>query len=301
MKKVCVLLSTYNGNDYFTEQIESLISQKNIDIHISIRDDGSNEQFKSILANTHKKYEDIIDIDYGENVGFASSFYKLVLNSHDDFDFYAFSDQDDVWLPDKISKCVDKIENSDVPQLCFCNSFITDSNLVIKQKCYEHNLIVSNKCFNLFRNPAQGCSMVFNKEAKRLFLQGNPKFIEYHDHWLYVICSFLGKIYYIDEPLFYYRQHGNNQVGVASSLSQNIKHKKSMLKKETHYIQKASSMMIDLFSDRLSHEELDYLSVVCNYRKSFRNKIRLLRNKEIKKYLKPVRRWFIIRVLFNKV
>lgn len=97
-KSVQVVMSTYNGEKYLKEQIDSILSQEGVDVRLYIRDDGSSDRTTDILASyqEHKN----VKIEKGNNLGFAKSF-LTALDECDEADYYAFSDQDDVW--EKIS------------------------------------------------------------------------------------------------------------------------------------------------------------------------------------------------------
>lgn len=121
-KKVVILMSTYNGEKYIEEQLESLLNQTYSDIKIFIRDDGSKDRTKEIIKQFLQKSKNIFLIE-GENIGFINSFFEL-LNISDTADYYAYCDQDDVWMEDKIERAVKFLEKSDSnkPVLYFSNS-----------------------------------------------------------------------------------------------------------------------------------------------------------------------------------
>ena len=108
MRKIQILMSVYNGEKYLETQIKSILSQdcerKNIaKVTLLIRDDGSSDNTHEILNKYSKLYPDSIRWYKGENIGVINSFFDLVEHS-DEVDYYAFSDQDDYWLPDKLSE-----------------------------------------------------------------------------------------------------------------------------------------------------------------------------------------------------
>ncbi|HFL3236591.1 TPA: glycosyltransferase, partial [Clostridioides difficile] len=115
--KVCVMLSTYNGEKYIDEQIESLLAQSQVDLHIHIRDDGSYDGTVQKVREYAKSYPDQIHVTEGENVGVIGSFFELMLQTSTVYDFYAFCDQDDVWKPYKLSRAVGRLQSrpSDIP------------------------------------------------------------------------------------------------------------------------------------------------------------------------------------------
>ena len=131
VSKVQVLLSTYNGEKYLKEQLDSLLAQDYPNIDILIRDDGSKDSTKQILTGyeNHKN----IRVIYGSNIGITASFLELLKISDPEAEFLAFCDQDDVWLKDKISRAVAALQKhpSDIP-LMYCSRLtIVDESLRI--------------------------------------------------------------------------------------------------------------------------------------------------------------------------
>ena len=107
MKKVCVLMSTYNGEKYLKEQIDSILKQKGVKVNLLVRDDGSTDNTLSLLEEYKKK--GLLDYCCGSNMKPARSFMEL-LSIAPDSDYYAFSDQDDYWEHDKLFNAVKNTE-----------------------------------------------------------------------------------------------------------------------------------------------------------------------------------------------
>ena len=133
MKTVIVLLSTYNGTKYLSEQLDSLYSQNGVDIHIIARDDGSKDNTVEILKSYQNKFGKMT-ILAEDNVGCAKSFFSLihyVCQSKDlKADYFAFCDQDDVWLPEKLKRAAEKLDTEEAERkLYFCSANFVDSNL----------------------------------------------------------------------------------------------------------------------------------------------------------------------------
>ena len=106
MKTVYVMLSSYNGEKYIAEQIDSILHQTGVSVTLAIRDDGSSDGTGEILRRYASENENV-KVAFGENVGYAKSFFELIKTSPEGFDYYALSDQDDVWTEDKLkSTCV---------------------------------------------------------------------------------------------------------------------------------------------------------------------------------------------------
>ena len=109
--RVSVLMSTYNGEKYLHEQINSILGQQGVEIHLLIRDDGSSDGTVEICKEYAKKYNQITFYQ-GENLGVGKSFLDLLKHAPD-ADYYSFADQDDVWLEDKIIRAVTMIKKAE--------------------------------------------------------------------------------------------------------------------------------------------------------------------------------------------
>lgn len=207
-KKVAILMSTYNGEKYLKEQIDSLISQTYENIEIYIRDDGSKDNTVKIVKEYKEKYKNITLIE-GKNLGFINSFFEL-LKICNDADYYAYCDQDDVWMEDKIQRAVEFLEktNKNKPALYFSNSDYYDGDMNYLATAEK------NKVYN-FRNSlvecvTQGMTMVVNNCTRKLIIQNKPENCLYHDWWTYMICSGFGEIIYDDKSLVKYRRHNKS-------------------------------------------------------------------------------------------
>ena len=106
--RVAVLMSTYNGERYLREQIDSIAAQRDVEVFLWVRDDGSCDETRALLLEFSKKPRGSIlswKVEMGDNRGFLGSFENL-LTGAEGCDFYAFSDQDDYWFPEKLTKAI---------------------------------------------------------------------------------------------------------------------------------------------------------------------------------------------------
>lgn len=223
-KQVTVLMSTYNGEQYLCQQINSILKQKNVDLRLLVRDDGSTDKTISIL----KQYQENGKLKYyqGANLGTALSFLQLVKDSPESA-YYAFSDQDDVWEEDKLSRALSQLEGQE-PQdsrpVLYAGSFkMTDQNLNVIPGGEGHyttqtfaNAIVYSCC--------TGCTMVINKALRdTLSEQDLPQNILMHDDWIHKVCLALGgKVVFDSAPKMLYRQHGDNVDGGIHTLKDKV-------------------------------------------------------------------------------
>lgn len=211
MKKILIILSTYNGSKYLDQQLQSIYMQKtDCKINLLVRDDGSEDSTLKIL-NRWSKNLDIKFIEDNDQLGAAKSFWKLI-NLVNDADYYAFVDQDDIWEPDKIDTAVKALGNNNFPQLWCSNCSLIDSDgNVIKEKMHvkrpELTVISQIVCGSI-----QGCSMIFNKATMKAVKKKSISEIPMHDIVFLTYTLAEGEVIFEERPMFKYRLHKNNVV-----------------------------------------------------------------------------------------
>ena len=268
-KEVVILMSTYNGEKYIAEQLESLLNQTYPNIKIFIRDDGSKDRTIEIIKKFQQKSKNIFLIE-GENIGFINSFFEL-LNISDKSDYYAYCDQDDVWMEDKIERAVNFLEKTDVskPALYFSNSDYYDG---------EMNFLATaekNKTYN-FRNSlvecvTQGMTMVINNKTRETIIKNRPQTCLYHDWWTYMICSGFGEIVYDDKSLVRYRRHNKSVTVEGKSKIQLFvwRVKEFLIGNSLKQIKKQLQEYEKFYSDNLTEENKKLLKLFTNERYNF--------------------------------
>lgn len=213
-----VLLSTYNGERYIDEQINSLLQQEGVNISILVRDDGSSDGTSEKIWDFHERYPDKIKIYQEQNVGVVNSFFNLIQQTSNQFNYYAFCDQDDIWNPDKLFRAISYLQeqNQEVP-LMYCSSTqMVDSKLdPIKiwplkphKELTIYNALIENVCV--------GCTIVVNSTTLDIVKNTPPDNMHnviMHDWWIYLCVSSLGKVFFDEAPSILYRQHPNNYYG----------------------------------------------------------------------------------------
>ncbi len=214
--QVAILLSTYNGEQYLKDQIDSILHQTDQDFNLYIRDDGSTDATRNILNeySTHSDRVELIQDDLG-NVGIAGSFRLLMeaVNAN----YYLFADQDDIWELNKLEILLDRAKRSphqNEPYLLFSNMSVFDENTGEKYdffKKFKINAEAIEK--GLFRGTISGCLMLFNEAAKQRALATHVNSGMLHD-WDVLMTSYLfGKIDLIDNQLIHHRMHDKNTIG----------------------------------------------------------------------------------------
>ena len=218
MKTVDILLATYNGEQFITEQIESILNQTYKNFRLLISDDCSTDNTRQIISEYVKKDKRIIVYTQKENIGVVQNFEFLMKKVENEY--FMFSDQDDIWKPEKIEKTLNKIEETGA-MLVYSDLEVVDSDLNITYESYWKlkGIYQKIKKYNSFEslylnNFVTGCTVIARKELieKALPLPKTSKYV-LHDYWISLIASQNGKIEFIEEALIKYRQHKNNKVG----------------------------------------------------------------------------------------
>ena len=235
MYTVQVLLSTYNGEAYLKEQLDSILNQKNVAVKLFVRDDGSSDGTVDILRAYAALHDNICYL-CGENCGVVASFFRLFELSDPDVDFYALSDQDDVWDEDKLSIACQKLEqmrkakspkkkknDSQIrvfatPLLYCCDAWNTDDalNPLSESMQTAGKELIPDFRNALIENIARGASIVFNQALMSYIRISMPQDIYMHDWWLYLVASCFGEVYYDSAAHYKYRQHAGNTLGAAA-------------------------------------------------------------------------------------
>lgn len=206
-KKVAVIMSTYNGEKFIKEQLDSILNQTYKNIEIIVRDDGSKDATVSIIKE-YQKNNTNIKLFEGKNVGFVKSFFKLL--SLANADYYSYADQDDVWIENKVALAVEELDKLDdsYPNMCFGNSDYYNENmnfLGYGDKNKKYSFLRA-----LFSCVGQGMTFTINNKTRDLIVNNMPESCFFHDWWTYLLCSGLGNVAYNNVTTVKYRRRKEN-------------------------------------------------------------------------------------------
>lgn len=221
MKQVLVLMTTYNGEEYLDKQISSIVNQKEVSTHLLIRDDGSTDATKAIIRSRIEFGERItlLEANKDEEHGAMVNFYKLLLHAQKEYvnkyDFFALSDQDDIWVSDKLIRMSENLINNNKPELVYANYCVidTEDNLVVEDVSAEIGLDYKNPLTLMYNNSfAWGHSIIFNPKLLETICIDDDVIMSEFSHDAYfakyaVICD---GIKYDPRVFVKYRRHGNN-------------------------------------------------------------------------------------------
>lgn len=293
MSHIAVLLATYNGAKYLPEMLASLENQTEQQFLCYIHDDGSEDDTCQIIEKRIQKHPEKYRVLQGEPQGSAKSNFLWMLKEVE-ADYYMFADQDDVWLPEKIEKSICRLKaiekEAGKPACVFTDMYVVDEKLQVLDASFLHYIGRSPQRIRLSQvltdNPAAGCTMIFNRalRQKAIQLQDVSK-IEMHDAWVFALAACFGEesVDAIEQPMVYYRQHGNNEMGAVQegAYQKIVRNGRQLLSGEFFQSKKAfirnARMLAEQLTrvDGLPQESLEFLTELSQIDK--KNKIERIR------------------------
>lgn len=288
MNKIYILVSTYNGEKFLNDQLNSLFSQNYKNFELIVRDDGSSDKTLDIL----KSY-DIELLSSNKNLGVKKSFETLLKCAYKNSDakYFMFCDQDDVWNRDKIEKTfqkmqeLEKLYGNEIPILVHTDLEVVDKKLdtlsdsMWKSEHINPKANTLNKL--LIQNTITGCSMMINKTLASKSLSISNKAIM-HDWWIGLVATTFGKIGFIEKTTMKYRQHDKNDTGTKEynykfiinklkkfsdiNIDKNIFQAKEFLEEYKEELDEKSKIMLEDFSSIKEKPYLERVSIILKYR-----------------------------------
>jgi len=213
MISVCV--ATYNGEKYIRRQLLSILDQLSEKDEVIVSDDGSSDSTWDIIKSIGDKRITLIRNATGHGV---NNNFSNALN-HAQGEYIFLSDQDDVWLPGKVNKCIAELNDA---VLVIHDAIITDYSLTPQNKTLFSELNIKEGFIpNLIRNRFTGCCMAFRREALDYILPIPSTTSFFHDNWIGLMCELKDKVKFIPYPGIYFRRHAgtNSLVAKGKSLS----------------------------------------------------------------------------------
>jgi len=225
-----ILMSTYNGERYLREQIDSILAQTDREWQLLVRDDGSKDSTPAILAEYAAAHSDKVRIlaDEHKNLGSKASFEYLLQHAPAEADYFMFADQDDVWLPEKLAltkakmQVLEALNGTHKPIVVHTDLRVVDEDLKEMHPSFwrysniRPDILDREVHYLAICNAVTGCAMLFNRAAKQVSLP----FADYaymHDQWIGIkVMAEGGIICPMPEPTLLYRQHRKNVVGAVS-------------------------------------------------------------------------------------
>ena len=297
MKGVMVLLSTYNGERFLEEQLESIVAQKGVRPSIVVRDDGSTDGTCAILDKWQDKR--LLRWYDGPNMGPARSFLSLLSNCGE-ADYYAFSDQDDYWMPEKLEAAIGKLTRyGDEPALYFSQTQLADMDLKEIDSVIIDPLLTMGEA--LVYQFIGGCTMVMNRRLRDIVNRYTPLYVTMHDVWIYEVAQAIGAHIEFDRvPYILYRQHGDNVLGQTTSQAAHWKDRTGRaVRREWHARSRLAQEVYDGYHEFMTEENIRTVRDFIDGKKHLRKRLRLLTDERYRCADAATYRYFRLAVMLN--
>lgn len=284
MNTIQVIMSTYNGEKYLKEQLDSILGQKGVEIRLFVRDDGSTDRTLAILREYAQKYVGLTYVQ-GENCGAKQSFFEAMKMVQGEVEYYALADQDDVWLPEKMEKAVEQMAllDKEKPILYCTKTILADeklNELSMQMKEIEKipsfgNALVENIC--------TGCTAVMNQVLFERIKEHIPSYTVMHDWWLYLTASYFGDVIYDENSYILYRQHGGNVLGSRNTYWKELLNRLKNFKNHRGQVRRQAWAFYESYGRELKENKKagKLLFLLLKAKKNWKYKWQLIRTPEI--------------------
>ncbi|MBR6113873.1 MAG: glycosyltransferase [Oscillospiraceae bacterium] len=277
-----MLLSTWNGERYLGELLESVYAQRGVHVRLWARDDGSADGTREILRREAAAGR--LDWYAGDNLGPAGSFLELMRTAPHSR-WYAFCDQDDVWLPDKLERALGFLRGTDGDRpALYCGApILTDASLRPLPDVPRAREQITTFGAALIAGNASGCTMVFNRRLLALVSASTPAYVTMHDDWVHKVCLLFGGEFFFDEnvPLLY-RQHGGNCVGTPSSDLEKLRRHLTSLRSRDCTRSRTAASLYECYADAMTPEQRSMTERAMRCRDSLTAMLRLACDRRIR-------------------
>lgn len=302
-KRVAVLMSTYNGEAYLFEQINSILNQTYQNIHLFIRDDGSTDNTVSIIQKFIGNPK-ISFIQGGDNLGYKNSFLmllKTVVDLKKNYQYFSFSDQDDIWMKDKILVSIKELEKDDF-KYCIYFSGLTfvDENLnFLKNK--DESKTITTFGGEMVRHSVSGATTILSRPLAELAVKFDEvyKLPGGHDAFIFRLNSAIGGNFIKDSRSFIkFRRHSDNVSSATKGFCYRIS---CELKTDEQIVYSTAKLIKEKYYNYVTNDNKVLLNQLLKYDTSLFSKVKLIRNKKFRREHVIMNIIFFFRVLMNRV
>ena len=287
---VAVLMSTYNGEKYIKEQLDSIFNQKEVQVTLYVRDDGSTDRTLDIVQS----YSNTVLLPFDH-----------VMSLPTQYDYYAFADQDDIWMDEKLIKAIQQIKNEGKCVLYSSNQWLYENDTKTKLRYdFKPDLTLVG---HISKNLLSGCTMVFDyamAEKITSFTCPPRSLLNYrmHDAWVALIATLYGAFIYDENSYILYRIHSANTVGVKKdSVFKRLKLFLGWGKKTERYtnIRSQTAQLLLENENDYSTKDKNILESVAYYQRGLKNKFQLMQIKDIYEKSGESKFIFCVKVMLN--
>lgn len=271
--QIDIVLATYNGAAYLSQQLESLLDQSHQNWHLYARDDGSRDDSRNILKSFQRAYPErvtLLDDELGP-LGIVGNFQRLLQASQ--APYVALCDQDDVWLPHKLTHSLatlretEKETGAQWPLLVHSDLQVVDAKLKpLAESFWAYQHLDASRGWSLNRllvqNVVTGCTVLMNRALLNKALP-LPAGVLMHDWWLALVAASFGQVIALPEAGLQYRQHGRNGVGAQAwtpKLWLNKALAANRMRQALRNTQAQADLLLQAYAGELSLAQRDMLS-----------------------------------------
>lgn len=286
-KKVAILLSSFNGEKYIYEQVISILQQQlDCDLSLVVRDDGSTDSTIKILHEIREKDSRLVIIE-GENCGGNGSFFELLKYARElpqEYEYFALSDQDDVWDLNKVQIGVDAIRKSGKTKPILYGSITRPVNEQLEVIPRKRKTLKPITFYNsIIQNFIAGHTQIMNRQLLNLVYEADASLLYGHDSFIVNVAVLAGDVIFDSQPHASYRQHNNNQLGTSNCS------RLAWIKQRLHRIKKGDSRQYgtqieyirEYCKELMTQEQYDEVTRFLEYRKNFFNRLRYIATKKV--------------------
>lgn len=299
MRKINVILAAYNGEKYITEQIQSILLNfthlPEYDCRLLVSDDSSSDHTSAIVQRLNQQDSRIELLDSSKKGGPRENFNYLI--SHTEADYTFFSDQDDLWLPNKMRIFMDRFieleQQQSGPILIHSDLCVADKNLSpVHPSMFVYQNLNSKPDLAalIVSNSVTGCVMALNRELLTEVKKSRISESIMHDWYIALLARSTGRLSFIENALILYRQHDNNQVGAKSAsigdmlLGHSMKKKIAQTRQAIDQTRAQAQLFLEDYGQVLKPEDKEILQkYIASFSKGIFARLRLFSNGGIRK------------------
>lgn len=274
---VSVLMSTYNGDAYIEQQISSIASQKNVSVSLTVRDDGSTDGTRKHTEQFAEKYGLRYEMIEGPNLGYLKSFETILLKAKDS-EFYAFSDQDDVWSSQKLSRAIAALMLAGDEPALYASSVIIANEMLNQTSRNEFPGLAYTLPAELIRHRLAGHTMVWNEALQKKIREYGEVGAWSHDQHVAIVGLMVGANLLFDSTSYVlHRRLSRSVTPGGGSLRKRLQHEIKMTLNESGELTRRmlAQNLLKIGGKSISKEDASFLNLVIRSRESIVNRLRL--------------------------
>ena len=272
-------MSTYNGSKYISEQVDSILGQDDVDIHLSIRDDGSKDDTVNVIGTLIEKYPGKITLYKGKNVGYRKSFLKL-LSLAQEAEFYGFSDQDDYWKPEKVKVALKHLETLDSEIKLYVSSTINVNEKMQQVGIHDMSKVIPTIESAFTRNRYTGCTFIFSKELKDISARFSDLKVPHesmpaHDFVLIACALACGKVYYDSQSYIYHIRREESVTTGGNGLIKRLRTEYNGIFHRKHMSSNTAGLLLEKCENEIVNDAKGFLGDASNCNANLRIELNL--------------------------